>query len=304
VRRPRTLILVSLAAFETVQLPTSQTSPTQFCRLCKRPAELTEEHVPPKSTGNKGLVRFEALGLSPEAEVIKLAPNGIALKVLCERCNNNYGSRLGTGFGEFAKQVQGSGRVLSPRGGVFAGAVEVFPSRVLKHLYLNYLCAQVGTDKPEWDALRDYVKSRDGSVPTEAPRVSLYFNASPTYRLVPVCGVVAIDASKRAWYGSEIVAPGLGAIFTLADTSDPEPLIGVQTADITGWSQYRFDQRDSVALSLPNLRVEHPHPLGFGRAADVERWRERNMIGWFIGEAEDPLAVNSASVLWQPVRRR
>lgn len=284
--------------------PTNQTSLAQPCRLCKRPAELTEEHVPPKSTGNTGPVVFEALGLNPEAKVIKLAPNGIALKVLCERCNNNYGSRLGTGFGEFAKQVQDSGRLVSPQAGVFTGAVDVFPSRVLRHFYLNYLCAQVGTDKPEWDAVRHYVKSRDGSVPKEAPRVSLYFNASPTYRLVPVCGVATVDASKRAWYGSEIVAPGLGAIFTLADTTNPEPLIGVRTVGITGWSEYRFDQRDALALSLPKLRVEHPHPLGYGRSADVERWRDKNMIVWLVGKAEDPSAINSASVLWQPVQRR
>lgn len=265
---------------------------------------MTEEHVPPKSIGNRGPVKLEAVELNSEGQTFATRNDGVALRVLCERCNMNYGSRLGTGFSNFAKQFQNSGELASPRGGVISGATDVFPSRVLRHLYLNYLCVQVTSDRTEWEAIRQFIKSREGRVPPEAPRVSLYFNASTTYRVVPVCAVGAIDGSRRRWYGSEIAAPGLGVLFTLPDTQSAESLIGLKPVDITEWCEYRFDQRDSVALSLPRVRVEHPHPIGFGRSTDVEGWRDRNMIVWGVARAEDPSAINSTAVLWQPVKKR
>jgi hypothetical protein len=78
----------------------------------------------------------------------------------------------------------------------------------------------------------------------------------------------------------------------------------VKPVDITDWCNYRFDQRDSVVLSLPRLRVEHPHPIGFGREIDVQRWRDRNMIAWMVSEADDPSAITATSALWRPIKKK
>lgn len=140
------------------------------CRLCGSTSDiLTLEHVPPKSTGNRGRVQIEQVRLSEAGETIRNLSDGVALRVLCARCNNRTGSRLGTGFSDFARQVQHSGRIVSSEGRVFVSAVDVFPARVLRQLLLCFLCAQPDDDREGWGEIREFIHSRTAKVPVEAP---------------------------------------------------------------------------------------------------------------------------------------
>lgn len=275
-------------------------NPTQ-CRLCgSKSGLLTLEHVPPKSTGNRGRVQIEHIRLSETGGTVRELSDGLALRVLCARCNNQTGSRLGTGFSDFARQVQQSGRIVAPKGGVFVSAVEVFPARILRQLLLCFLCAQPDDEREGWQAIRDFIRSRTAKVPNEAPRVSLYFNPSSTYKIAPVCSVGSIDGSGRSWVGSEIAAPGLGVLFSLGNTESAiQPLIGVEPVDVTLWGGAPFDQRESLTLKLPPLRVEEPHPLGYGRKKDFARWQTRNMIAWLVAQSKYPDSLTATAVMWR-----
>ncbi len=277
-----------------------------LCRLClSAPATLTQEHVPPKSTGNRNSVDVEYLSFSAGLQSIRSRmEDGVALRVLCDRCNSLYGSRLGTGFAEFAKQVQASGRFEAPGGGRFVSAIDVFPARVIRQLLLSFLCAQVSDDDGRLDGVRAFIRGKAAPLPGDAPGVSLYFNASPTYRVVPTCGVGALGRNGRLWTGSEIAAPGFGALFSFTPLEDLAWMIGARPKDISGWAARAFDGRESMALRLPRLRAVVPHPIAYGSAQEVERWQSRKLIAWLTSKADDANAPNSAAMVWRPASRR
>ncbi len=80
---------------------------------------------------------------------------------------------------------------------MLVAAFDVFPARVVRQLLLNFLCIQPVEDHPSWTAIREFIRSRDAALPKEAPSVELYFNASQTYRLAPVCVIrVARDGHR------------------------------------------------------------------------------------------------------------
>lgn len=272
------------------------------CRMCRSaPATLTAEHVPPKSTGNRGRMRVEHLAPDEGRFVVKYADDGVALRVLCERCNTKLGSTLGTEFAEFAKQVKRSGKFEAPGGGAFVSAMRIYPGRVIRQLLLSFLCSQPRDDEGRLDSVRAFIKSRSGDLPEGAPRVSLFFNMSPNYRVVPGCVIGGLGTGRR-WVGSEISAPGLGVLFTMSDPEDAHWFIEKRPLDISDWASKRFGHRESIVLRLPRLNVQRPHPLGFGTAAEVEKWQTRKNIAWLVAGADDRSAPNAAAAVWRPAR--
>lgn len=176
----------------------------------------------------------------------------------------------------------------------------MFPSRILRQLYLCFLCAQPSDDGEGWNAIRSFIRSKEPVVPTEAPRVALYYNPLSTYRIVPVCSVGTVDGTGRNWVGSEIAAPGLGVVFSLGDREkELSRLLDVAPVDITQWGAKPFDRRESLTLELPRLIVQEPHPLGFGRHAEFERWQTKNMIVWLVAESQYPGSLTATAALWR-----
>jgi hypothetical protein len=276
------------------------------CRLCGSSDEvLSLEHVPPKSTGNRGFVEVQAFAGGPGARLVTPASDGVALRVLCQKCNSKTGSYLGTEFSEFAKQVQHSGRFEARDGRVYVAAVDVFPARIIRQLLLAYLCAQPMDDRPEWDAIRQFIRSRSPGMPEGAPRVSLYYNAAETYKIVPVCGVGSLFSAARQWVGSEIAAPGLGALFSLSDRGsiDADELIGRTTLDISDWANRSFDRRETFAMKLPRLFAQQAHPLGYGDAREFTRWENRRHIVWLVAGAEHEDSITATAAIWRRGRR-
>lgn len=276
----------------------------RHCRLCgAKKAVLTLEHVPPQSTGNRGRMLVEHLVLDGnKARTVKTEMrDGVALRVLCESCNTRFGSSLGTGFGDFAKQVRASGRLESPGGGIFVSALDIFPGRVARQLLLSFLCLQPADDEGRYDELRKFIKSRDGGPPGSAPRIEIYFNVSSTYRVVPTCSIGSLGKGKN-WAGSEVAIPNLGVLFSLNGSETLPWFIGKVPVDITEWASRSFGHREPVALRLPRLSVNHPHPLGFGSAKEVDRWQARKHIMWLVAKADDPNSLASVAALWRPSR--
>ena len=72
-----------------------------FCRICGKYAALTDDHVPPKSCGNKGRTRFNIGG----GEMIM--QNGFHCKTICADCNNKLlGSDLDKEFKKVYEKVR------------------------------------------------------------------------------------------------------------------------------------------------------------------------------------------------------
>lgn len=146
---------------------------------------LSNEHIPPKSTGNSGRNQLEALGASEDGLRPRSVSDGVYLRVLCQNCNSNTGGSLGATFADFSKQVQRSGRLVSPRGRVFASALDIYPARIFRLLMLNFLCLHKEADDGRWSELRDFIQSRTLPPPARMPRVSLYYVQASTRHALP-----------------------------------------------------------------------------------------------------------------------
>lgn len=264
----------------------------------------TLEHIPPKSAGNSGWQKVEAQRVGGEGPTELDLSDGFALSVLCADCNSRLGSRLGTTFGSFVKQVQKSGKFVSTKGGVFVAAVEVFPARIFRQLLLNYLCVQLEPEKGQWDPIRSYIRGRERVVPDEAPRIGLYYNTSDNYRVVPVGVVGALGQNREPWMGAEIAAPGLGVVFTVGDPDIVNPNIMPRLYDISSWGRMPFSQNARIHIELARYKVDAPHPLAYGSRKMIDQWQTKNMIAWLASRFDTGINGEVAAVLWKPVRKR
>ena len=278
---------------------TSSPGEEPVCRLCQRPRDvLSSEHLPPKSTGNEGPARIRYMRAATPSQAYSEADDGVALRVLCKECNSLYGSRLGTGFSDFARQVQTSGKVETIGGNVWVVAMEVFPARVIRSLLLNYLCLHTVREPPAGEVVRRYVRSRTAKLPAEAPRVALYFNVLSTYRIVPATAQTAIAWPGNPWLGAELAAPGLGVVFTLGDGLETSNLLDRLPVDVSAWGDYDFGAKRNITLELPRFRVAVPHPLAFGSAKEVDRWQTRRGVVWSVSTAGDETSVAHIAAVW------
>ena len=273
------------------------------CPFCQKDDKLLHlEHIPPKSTGNRGWVQVRTLGTSLDShttrERITEQRGGVALARLCHRCNSRLGSQLGTEFGSFARQVQLSAWLVTPGGARAVVLRGIFPGRIIRHMLLNFLCMQP-PDHPMNPRLREVVASREGAKWDDSlPDVRLYFNSTQTYRVVPITGVLSLLTRAR-WVGAEVAAPGLGVVFS--HNATPPAFIGATLCGINRWLEFPFEERADIHLELPQLAVHVPRPLGYGTAAEVDRWEEAMHIASLVttasGESEAGIAT-----LWR--RRR
>ncbi|OZC04014.1 hypothetical protein BSZ36_14100 [Rubricoccus marinus] len=228
---------------------------------------------------------------------------GLSIRSLCQRCNNRLGVQVGTEFSEFAKRVRRSGKLVTAGSRAYVEAENVYPQRIARQFYLTFLslCRPGRTESN--DAIREFVRYGEEPLPSDAPRPSLYLNKSNTYRAASFASMFSANGKGWAWAGCEFAFPGLGVIMTLPEEEmrgrAPLSLIG-ETVDVREWAEYGFKERATVRLELPVFRVEHPHPLAFGKERQAERWQEEQGIVWMLGaeDESDELLKASGSVLW------
>ena len=260
---------------------------------------MTLEHIPPKSTGNRGRVRVQAFdGRSVDTYTTTIR-DGVGFRVLCEKCNRRSGRRLGTAYGEFVKQVRLSAGIRLPRRHVYVRAEGVYRQRVIRQLYLSFL-ALARVDR-SLDGLRAFVEEDGAPRPEDAPRIALFHNSSATFRVSPVGGLLSFVPGGWRWTGAEVIHPGLGAIFTYPDEDRPPAPVLDETVDVTGWSELDYRDRQDVEMWLPSKGVEYPHPLGFGSPKQVDRWSVREHVIWTMAadDGSGEVLGSSASVLWR-----
>jgi hypothetical protein len=166
--------------------------------------------------------------------------------------------------------------------------------RIVKQLVAIFLAAQPGFGVVDRDPLRGFVRRRDDPLPAGSPRIYLYYNASPNGRVVPWCSMWQHARHVPPVGFSEISFPPLGVVFA----SDPSPFFEGM-ADVSSWGVRRYHDRADIDLFLPTLRVETDWPLGFGTAADVERWKKDAGVIWAVAEADDPASLTSVSATWR-----
>ncbi len=280
------------------------TRPLTLCQVCGRRTADSREHVPAWSVGNAGPVRVRHTGLRPApgggvAHGQFGMPDGFTLRVLCARCNNRLGSRYGTAYADFAAQFAASGRLTASDGRVMVSLRGIYPARIAKQMVLMFLAAQPRATPGDYDGLRRFVLDKHAPLPAGALDLYLYRNPSTQGRIVPVCCISELrrpdPRPDDVLCCSEVSWPPVGVVYALHGGAR---LAAMGMTNVTAWAGRRFDAAEDVLLHVPDLPVATDWPLGFGSAADVERWtRERGVI-WAIAKADDEDAPNAVSMLW------
>jgi hypothetical protein len=274
----------------------------QLCQLCqRRPAE-SLEHIPTRSSDNAGPVSVRYLQLADHASSRhhELSyRNGFARRSLCRKCNNETGSKYGQAYADFINQFTRSGIIEDQHRFSLLNLRGIYPQRILKQLYAIFLSIQPNAGIEQWRDIRAYVLKRNYPFPDSAPRVYLYRNISRRGRIVPLCGISELFEEKQPVVSSEMSYPPLGVVFGFS-----RPDYFSEMADITQWSNYGFKDRGDFQFRIPRLLVETDWPLGYGTAADVDRWTNARGIVWFVVDADDKTGPTSVSMLLQRDRNQ
>lgn len=139
-------------------------TPGNVCHICREPAKLTAEHIPPKSAFNEETRLFRRLAQGKSRATTVRISGGFKRWSLCESCNNALGSRYAQHYVSFIKHL-----VAAP--GMFDGrAVQkhfTVPCDTLlfaKQLAVMILALEPGGFSERHYELRKFVLDKDSTI--------------------------------------------------------------------------------------------------------------------------------------------
>jgi hypothetical protein len=262
----------------------------RLCHICAIRSADSDEHLPGVAAANDGPV--EVIYIEPGRSAdnqIKfrrvIEREGFSVPTLCQHCNARTGGSYGTAYKDFVRQFSLEGLSATDEKGRALVALDgLQPLRVLKQMTAMFLAAQPKLDYERWRPLREFVLRKDARLPAGQLSFFVYKNVAKTGRIVPMTalGFLRPEPKPAMAVFSELSWPPVGIVFAM----EPHPLLA-NMADVTHWGEYRFKDRVSLALYIPNLRVETHWPLGFGTPSEVDRWTEREHVIHFVAEGSD-----------------
>lgn len=263
----------------------SSPSPSlSWCRHCGRPNEMTDEHVPPKSTGNTGPVRvadpFDGAAVLSEVAAWR---DGHVVRTLCRTCNGRasdwgYVREYHKWHDLFVKaHTAGRRTKVDPfRGSPFSATLpyDVMPARFIRQVVGMMLAVQETEDlfaeHPQLAKLID----ADPALPTGTRREGVEIEPLHLYLSV-YSGPWAYGTRPMAQVevplepGALIVPPGSSSRTTTLWVLALSPFVFIAADspgdrygfEITTWARWRFDQRPSKSergVTLPTVEDLEP----------------------------------------------
>lgn len=268
------------------------------CRICSKYSRFTKEHVPPKSSGNRGGVIVLSPATDASGRRTSMLPchestDGIFLYSLCDRCNNKTGSRYGSDYSAFVDTVRVHANTQNVNQFVPIAVGHLHPLRIIKQATSMMLSTSQPTDfrghefvaapgrtkkdlqgieivRPDVDRQREifnelkaFVRRRDSN---DFPKdVGVYLFASVSKRIGFRTGVFSrINLSSR----TSVVAAATGLypvhwIFTLGGELNENIL------DVTSWTGFGYKERFNKSLPVPMRWLEGHYPLDFRSPQDL-----------------------------------
>lgn len=281
--------LQGIAAGQRVAIDERAHAPTRrhigLCRTCGIRAELTFEHFPPRSMGNKTKVRRASASVAIESANPLAFPRkasyqmqrGAGANVLCGPCNSYFGSNYVPALAAFAKvvfeqlraHVENTGRapgilelkMVDWEVGDIArgGLVSVMAQGVHDHLMRRH---------PELTGL---VRGNATGIPA-ALRLGLTMIVDGSVRASPP---QAVSSSGNECVFMEMAAPPFA--WTLSFMGEGRlPL--ERTADVSDWLSTPSGVRRSTTLLLPVGSCHSPLPGDFRPRHEIEAEIAKNTV--------------------------
>jgi hypothetical protein len=223
---------------------------TGYCRLCGKLRKLTEEHVPPRNSGNVTTVKSyrDQLLVNLDSNTKPfLRAGGVSFKTLCEKCNSFLGHNYVTEFSSFSKS---SGNFLSQvSGSDFSNVLRIRPACIMKQIISMFIAINPVTWSDLNQELRDYVLNVDFTRIPEAYKIYAYYNNTNIIRYDRFLGIQNISTNMLYTF-SNITYPPLG--FMLTDNSQPK---FANITDVTYFTRYRFTDIIDYVVNFATLNI-------------------------------------------------
>jgi hypothetical protein len=254
------------------------------CRICGALGDLTFEHVPPKSVGNRD--RIEMLGLdawlereADRSERGRIIQRGSGAWSLCAECNNRAGNLY---VPELRKWTGSANTVLA---GLDPGPADLdaklepayahmkmkglFPGRFTKQMVTMLLALTPGEFGPIHPELRNYALDPDATGLPERYRLYLALLVGPTARFNGGTGVWR--EKQGTLYALELGYPPYAYILTV-----DEEFPALATGNITSFAEAGIDSECEIEMQLQIGFSHTPLPLDLRSKAALDRDRELN----------------------------
>lgn len=271
-----------------------------YCKICGNKRKLSKEHIPPSAAFNSGDHKVQSIDEYKTKDVNVWQTNkkqgGHFAYVLCVECNNHTGQWYG---GEYKRLAEACAPFANPS---YAGQIvsislpELFPLRLFKQA-LTIICATSTEEvSDEWECTKSPAASDLGVVEPDRD-ISMATNLMPLIRkfildkeangLPASFQLYTYLVGNPAGRATGIVkmwsrSTGASALFTefawwpLGWVLVFDGQIRDTLFDITGWSQYKYDEGVPVTLNLPCYWVESKMPLDFRTPMQMAESRAKN----------------------------
>jgi hypothetical protein len=259
------------------------------CRVCGRITDLTFEHLPPSSIGNKG--RAELLGIdewlrrdaSGTPERGRIVQRGSGAYTLCGPCNNRAGRLYVPELGRWSGMaMEGMANMKPPLPDldtalepayVTANFKQVKPARFLKQVVTMILALAAPGFPPRNLDLQSF--AQDPGWVSLPPNYQFYLAlyAGPIARFNGGAGVMRLtkEGDWASAFTLELAHPPFAYVLSV-DEETP----AIETGNISDFADLTIDQTADVEIALRVGFGHTPFPLDFRSKAMLERDRKAN----------------------------
>ena len=230
-----------------------------ICHLCGKYAELTFEHVPPKSANNKkraklltGREIFDTKKLR-EGKSLKYInqQQGAGNYTLCQECNNNTGDWYAKEYIKFANEI---GYLLTNKidinsaKGIWLDTNKLYFQRIIKQI----LCMFLSTIQPgyamEFKDIREYVLNKNSTeFNNKKYRISMYLLKNYEISHSGILGLLLKDNGETKI--KEVAIMNLYPIGFILEIDPSEKNI-YDTTDITKFTTLKYDELQNVVMTF------------------------------------------------------
>ncbi len=230
-----------------------------ICHLCGKYAELTFEHVPPKSANNKDRAK---LITGREIFDVKKLKSGKKLRyinqqqgagnyTLCRECNNNTGDWYASEYIKFANEI---GYILTNEidtnkaKGIGLDSNKLYFQRIIKQI----LCMFLSTIQPEYAMelkdIREYVLRKENAKFNDNKyRISMYLLKKYEISHSGIMGLLIKENGQTII--RKVAIMNLYPIGFILEIAPPEKKID-DTTDITKFTTLKYDELQNVIMTF------------------------------------------------------
>lgn len=131
------------------------------CVICgKYYKNLSVDHIPPHSCGNKGRIRYNLLYLRTLTKNGRVSENGLKFETICERCNNELGAKYDKSFASFYNAILSSAKNGDPSA-IWKGNPVLLAKSVFGHILaaknVSDLCPEPKKDQASGKTVKDFL---------------------------------------------------------------------------------------------------------------------------------------------------